>query len=68
MSDFMTLELNAEQREILLKGIQWMRSRAKLTPMDPTDHVLESRATELHKLDGLAQILNGEEIVQETTA
>ena len=64
----MTLELNAEQRKLLLQGIQWMRSRARLTPMDPTDDVLENRATELHKLDGLAQILNGEEAVQETTA
>jgi hypothetical protein len=67
MSDFITCELNAEQRNMLLRGIQWMRSKAKLTPQDPTDGVLQTRADELVKLDGLAQILNGEEVVQETS-
>ena len=67
MSDFLTLELNAEQRQILLQGIQWMRSKAKLTPQDPTNDVLQTRSDELCKLDGLAQILNGKTVAQETT-
>lgn len=67
MSDFLTLDLNAEQRQILLQGIQWMRSKAKMTPQDPTNDVLKTRSDELCTLDSLAQILSGKAVAQEST-
>ncbi len=65
MTDLMKFEVNSEQREILLRGLRYVRSQIKLSAADPSEMVTEQRKTELRKVADLAAILEGGVVAQE---
>ena len=67
MSSPMPLELNQEQRDVLLRGLRFVRSAAMLTPEDPTERSVAKRNAELQKISELASLLDGMPPAQETT-
>lgn len=67
MSDLLTFELDKDQREVLLRGLRYVRSSVMLTPQEPTSEVVEGRSEELKKLAALSDLLSGKPVAQEST-
>lgn len=65
MSDLLTFELSTEQREVLLRGLRYVRSSIMLDVEDPTPELVESRRTQLTKVAVLSDLLNGKPVAQE---
>lgn len=59
MRDNLTLELNPEQRQILLDGLRYVRSSVALEIIDWTPEVEKNRDRMYSLLDGLEDKLNG---------
>lgn len=67
MSDLLTVELNKEQRDEILRGLRYVRSSVMLTPEEPSSQVAEKRNEKLQRLAALSELLSGQEVVQNTT-
>jgi hypothetical protein len=67
MSDLISLELTQQQRDILVRGLRYVRSSVMLTTQDPTPDLEHARADELRQLAELTAILKGEAVTQETS-
>ncbi|MDA0588166.1 MAG: hypothetical protein O2820_07425 [Planctomycetota bacterium] len=67
MSDLMSLELTSQQREILVRGLRYVRSSVMLTTQDPTPELDQARSDELRQLAELTAILKGEAVTQESS-
>lgn len=65
MSD-LTLELNQQQREVLIRGLRYVRSSVMLTTQDLTPELEQARAEELRQLAELTSILKGETVTHES--
>lgn len=63
MSELLTFELNAEQRECLLRGLRYVRSSMMLNVEDPTPEYVEDRNKQLRKVSALADLLSGKPVV-----
>ena len=59
MRDNLTLELNPEQRQILLDGLRYVRSSVALEIIDWTPEVEKNRDRMYSLLNGLEDKLNG---------
>ncbi|MCA9112956.1 MAG: hypothetical protein KDA52_23585 [Planctomycetaceae bacterium] len=59
MRDNLTLELNPEQRQLLLDGLRYVRSSVALEIIDWTPEVEKNRDRMYSLLDGLEDKLNG---------
>ncbi|MCA9023679.1 MAG: hypothetical protein KDA86_00570 [Planctomycetaceae bacterium] len=59
MRDNFTLELNPEQRQILLDGLRYVRSSVALEIIDWTPEIEKNRDRMYSLLDGLEDKLNG---------
>jgi len=66
MSELMTLELTSQQRDVLIRGLRYVRSSVMLSTQDPTPELDQARAGELRQLAELTAILKGEAVKQET--
>ena len=64
MSDLLTVELNKEQREEILRGLRYVRSSVMLTPDDPSPQLVEERSEKLQRLAALSELLTGREVTQ----
>lgn len=67
MSDLISLELTQQQRDILVRGLRYVRSSVMLTTQDPTPELDQARVDELRQLAELTAILKGEAVTQETS-
>jgi hypothetical protein len=67
MSDLLTVELNKEQRDEILRGLRYVRSSVMLTPEEPTPQVVEERSEKLQRLAALSQLLTGREVTHNAT-
>ncbi len=59
MRDNITLELNPEQRQLLLDGLRFVRSSVALEILDWTPEVEANRDRQYTALSGLEDLLNG---------
>jgi hypothetical protein len=59
MNDTLTLELTSEQRELVLRGLSFLRSGVLLEMRDPSPEVDVDRATRLHEIESLLARLRG---------
>ena len=64
MSDLLTVELNKEQREEILRGLRYVRSSVMLTPDEPSAQLVEERSEKLQRLAALSELLTGREVTQ----
>lgn len=67
MSDLLTVELNKEQRDEILRGLRYVRSSVMLTPEEPSPQVAEERNEKLQRLAALSELLTGREVTQNAT-
>lgn len=67
MSELLTLELNQQQRDVLIRGLRYVRSSVMLTTQDLTPELEQARAEELRQLAELTSILKGEAVTQESS-
>ncbi len=58
MSNLLQLELTDRQRELLLRGLRYVRSSRMLEIRDVPDTIAEERATELVEIRGLVEMLD----------
>ncbi len=66
MSELLPLELNQQQRDVLIRGLRYVRSSVMLTTQDLTPELEQARAEELRQLAELNSILKGEAVTQES--
>ena len=66
MSELLPLELNQQQRDVLIRGLRYVRSSVMLTTQDLTPELEQARAEELRQLAELTSILKGEAVTQES--
>ena len=59
MSDALTVGLTEDQRELLLRGLKFVRSSVMLEITDPGPEVDEQRQTQLKEINRLVEQLNG---------
>jgi hypothetical protein len=67
MSDLLTVELDKEQRDEILRGLRYVRSSVMLTPAEPSSEVAEGRNEKLQRLAALSDLLSGQEVTQKAT-
>ncbi len=58
MSDLIHLELTARQRELLLRGLRYVRSSRMLEIREIPDTIAEERASELTEIGQLVAMLD----------
>ena len=66
MSELLPLELNQQQRDVLIRGLRYVRSSVMLTTQDLTPELEQARTEELRQLAELTSILKGEAVTQES--
>jgi len=59
MNDTMSVELTDQQREILLKGLRYVRSSVMLEIHEPSPERERQRAEKLEQINALVQQLTG---------
>ena len=59
MSEIQTIELTKAQRDLLLRGLRFVRSSALLEMRVPSPEVDADRSDQLQKIGALADQLNG---------
>ncbi len=57
MSETMTLELTEKQRQLLLRGLSYVRSSIMLQIQDPTPEYVQQREAQLREVEELQQQL-----------
>lgn len=58
MSDNLQIAISPEQRELLLRGLRFVRSSVLLRPSEPTEEDRQQRETELQAIEALARQLD----------
>ena len=58
MNDMLHLELTDRQRELLLRGLRFVRSSRMLEIRDTPDTIAEERRTELTEIRNLVEMLD----------
>lgn len=58
MNDMLTLELTSEQRDLLLRGLTFLRTDVLLEMRDPSPDVDSDRETRLHEIESLVARLH----------
>lgn len=61
MTDSQHLGLTNEQREIVLRGLRFVRSAISMELLDPSDKTDKRRSEQLREVDGLVRQLSGTE-------
>jgi hypothetical protein len=59
MSEAMTVGLTSDQRELLLRGLRYIRSSVALEMLEPSPEVDANRKAKLHEIAILAKHLEG---------
>lgn len=59
MTDSQQLGLTSEQREIVLRGLRFVRSAISMELLDPSEKTDSRRAQQLREVDGLVRQLTG---------
>jgi hypothetical protein len=59
MSEALSIGLTDQQREILLRGLRFVRSAVALEVYDPTPELEAERSTKLQEIRQLAEYLEG---------
>ncbi|HID22716.1 MAG TPA: hypothetical protein EYP14_09995 [Planctomycetaceae bacterium] len=59
MNETMSVELTDQQREILLKGLRYVRSSIMLEIQEPSSERAQQRAEKLEQINALVQQLSG---------
>ena len=65
MSDSLTFELNDEQREVLLRGLRFVRRAIMLKQEDPTLEYVEKRSGELQDVEALSNLISARPVAEE---
>ena len=55
----MSIEISKQQRDVLLRGLRFVRSSLMLTPQEPTTESVAERETQLQGVRQLVEQLNG---------
>lgn len=58
MSDLNVVELNGEQRDLLLRSLRYIRSSVLLRPELPTEESVQKRTQNLQEVEALISHLN----------
>ena len=61
MNDAISVDLDLQERDILLRGLQHVRNSVALSVCDPTPEIQEQRARDLREIEALMERLNGSE-------
>ncbi len=64
MSEKLTVELSGDQREVLLRGLRFVRSSLMLDVYDPTPELVEKRNSQLREVAALAEHLTNAPVVE----
>ena len=59
MNNQTAFEFDSNEREILLRGLQFVRSSVQLNVYDPTEENERSRADQIREVDELIERLSG---------
>jgi hypothetical protein len=59
MSETLTVGLTTQQRELLLRGLRFVRSAVMLEVREPSPEVDADRATQVHEIGRLVDQLEG---------
>jgi hypothetical protein len=59
MSETLTVGLTTQQRELLLRGLRFVRSAVMLEVREPSSEVDADRATQVHEISRLVDQLEG---------
>lgn len=59
MTDSQNLGLTNEQREIILRGLRFVRSAISMELLDPSEKTDSRRSEQLREVDGLVRQLTG---------
>lgn len=60
MTDSQSLGLSPEQKELILRGLRFVRSAISMELCDPSDQSDARRAAQLREVDSLVRELNGQ--------
>lgn len=66
MSETLTVELTAQQRELLLRGLRYVRSSHMLEVVDPSPEVVQQRQNHLQAVAALVDQLQKAKTPSET--
>jgi hypothetical protein len=58
MKETLNVELTERERDVLLRGLRFVRSCISMNPCDPTPEVRLQRTTELQQVEALVSRLN----------
>ena len=61
MNDAISVDLDQQERDILLRGLRHMRSSVALAVCDPTAEVQDQKARDIRDIEALMARLNGSE-------
>jgi len=61
MGETVTVGLTNDQRELLLRGLRFVRSAVLLEMEEPTTDYVSARESQLHEIESLVEQLNGPE-------
>lgn len=67
MSDMATFELDGEQRDVLLRGLRFVRRSIMLNQADPTPKYVEQRSSDLQQVEALSDLISGQPVAEEAT-
>ena len=67
MSDQLTFELDGEQRDVLLRGLRFVRRAIMLAQEDPTPAYVEKRSCELQQVEALSDLISGQAVAENAT-
>jgi hypothetical protein len=59
MNETVTVGLNPNERELLIRGLRFVRSDIMLEMIDPTPTTRQTRADQLREVEALVAQLNG---------
>jgi hypothetical protein len=65
MSESLNFELNDEQREVLLRGLRFVRRSIMLKQEDPTPAYVEKRSSELQDVEALSKLISDRSVAEE---
>lgn len=60
MTDSQSLGLSPEQKELILRGLRFVRSSISMELCDPSEQADARRAAQLREVDSLVRELNGQ--------
>lgn len=64
MSESLTFELNDEQREVLLRGLRYVRRSIMLNQEDPSSTYVEQRQGAIHEVEALSELISGRPVAE----